>query len=149
MIPISPCTLRCIERNEIPDYHPGHRRSRPEDIFVALRTGKSNTVTSFSGNIPTQQPVSREGQVTLAIPDSHHKLSFLASSGVPLVGSPRQSRDRRDRQEKLTLRLTIQRARLGTNPALPRDGCPGRGASACAARGKSILIALASRFRLR
>ncbi|MGB7032209.1 MAG: hypothetical protein WBF29_12285 [Syntrophobacteria bacterium] len=29
----------------------------------------------------------------------------------------------RDRQDRLTLRRTVQE-RLGTNPAVPRDGCP-------------------------
>ena len=35
-------------------------------------------------------------------------------------------------QDRLTLGRTFQ-VRLGTNPAVPRDGCPARGASACAA----------------
>ena len=43
----------------------------------------------------------------------------------------------RDRQDKLTLRRTVQ-VRLGSNPAVPRDGCPARGASASAARGTAI-----------
>ena len=41
------------------------------------------------------------------------------------------------------LRRTVQ-VRLGTNPAVPRDGCPARGASACAARGTPIFFALAA-----
>ena len=39
------------------------------------------------------------------------------------------------------LRRTVE-VRLGTNPAVPRDGCPARGASACAARGTPIFFAL-------
>jgi hypothetical protein len=35
------------------------------------------------------------------------------------------------------LRRTVQ-VRLGVNPVVPRDGCPARGASACAARGTPI-----------
>ena len=46
-------------------------------------------------------------------------------------------------QDKLTLRRTVK-VRLGTNPAVPRDGCPARGASACAARGTPIFFALAA-----
>ena len=42
-----------------------------------------------------------------------------------------------------SLRRTVQ-VRLGTNPAVPRDGCPARGASACAARGTPIFFALAA-----
>ncbi|MDH3928598.1 MAG: hypothetical protein OEV22_11715, partial [Deltaproteobacteria bacterium] len=40
-------------------------------------------------------------------------------------------------QDRLPLRRTVQ-VRLGTNPAVPRDGCQARGASACAARGTPI-----------
>ena len=40
------------------------------------------------------------------------------------------------------LRRTVE-VRLGTNPAVPRDGCPARGASACAACGMPIFFALA------
>ena len=41
------------------------------------------------------------------------------------------------------LRRTVL-VRLGSNPAVPRDGFPARGASACAARGTPILFALAA-----
>ena len=40
----------------------------------------------------------------------------------------------RQAQDRLPLRRTVK-VRLGTNPAVPLDGCPARGASACAARG--------------
>ena len=43
------------------------------------------------------------------------------------------------------LRRTLQ-VRLGTNPAVPRDGCLARGASACAARGTPIFVASRQRF---
>jgi hypothetical protein len=43
------------------------------------------------------------------------------------------------------LRRTIQ-VRLGTNPAVPRDGCQARGASACAARGTPIFVVSRQQF---
>ena len=43
------------------------------------------------------------------------------------------------------LRRTIQ-VRLGTNPAVPWDGCPARGASACAARGTPIFMVSRQQF---
>ena len=44
-----------------------------------------------------------------------------------------------------TLRRTVQ-VRLGSNPAVSRDGCPARGASACAARGTPIFTVLRQQF---
>ena len=44
-----------------------------------------------------------------------------------------------------TLRRTVL-VRLGFNPALPRDGCPARGASACAARGTAIFTVSRQQF---
>ena len=44
-----------------------------------------------------------------------------------------------------TLRCTVQ-VRLGSNPAVPRDGFPARGASACAARGTSIFTVSRQQF---
>ncbi len=43
------------------------------------------------------------------------------------------------------LRRTVQ-VRLGPNPAVPRDGCQARGASACAARGKTIFAVSRQQF---
>jgi hypothetical protein len=43
------------------------------------------------------------------------------------------------------LRRTVQ-VRLGSNPAVPRDGCPARGASACAARGTPIFVVSRQQF---
>ena len=43
------------------------------------------------------------------------------------------------------LRRTVQ-VRLGTNPAVARDGFPARGASACAARGTSIFVVSRQQF---
>ncbi len=48
-------------------------------------------------------------------------------------------------QDRLTLRRTGQ-VRLGTNPAVPRDGCPARGASARAARGTPIFVVSRQQF---
>jgi len=48
-------------------------------------------------------------------------------------------------QDRLSLRRTVQ-VRLGTNPAVPRDGCPARGASACAARGTPIFAVSRQQF---
>ncbi|MDH3557696.1 MAG: hypothetical protein OES18_17790 [Deltaproteobacteria bacterium] len=43
------------------------------------------------------------------------------------------------------LRRTVQ-VRLGTNPAVLREGCPARGASACAARGTPIFVVSRQQF---
>src|SRR5210317_1916066 len=43
------------------------------------------------------------------------------------------------------LRRTVQ-VRLEANPAVPRDGCPARGASACAARGTPIFAVSRQQF---
>ncbi|MDH3559184.1 MAG: hypothetical protein OES18_25365 [Deltaproteobacteria bacterium] len=43
------------------------------------------------------------------------------------------------------LRRTVQ-VRLGSNPAVPRDDCPARGASACAARGTAIFAVSRRQF---
>ncbi|MDH3802053.1 MAG: hypothetical protein OEU80_08200 [Deltaproteobacteria bacterium] len=43
------------------------------------------------------------------------------------------------------LRRTVQ-VRLGTNPAVPWDGCQARGASACAARGTPIFTVSRRQF---
>ena len=51
----------------------------------------------------------------------------------------------RQAQDKLTVRRTVQ-LRLGSNPAVSRDGCPARGASACAARGTPIFTVLRQQF---
>ena len=51
----------------------------------------------------------------------------------------------RQAQDKLTVRRTVQ-LRLGSNPAVARDGCPARGASACAARGTSIFTVSQQQF---
>ena len=56
--------------------------------------------------------------------------SFLASSGVPSTGSGQAA-------------PATYRSGTPRNPAVPRDGCPARGASACAARGTPIFFALA------
>jgi hypothetical protein len=48
-------------------------------------------------------------------------------------------------QGKLALRRTVQ-VRLGSNPAVPWDGCPARGASACAARGTPIFMTRPQQF---
>ena len=47
----------------------------------------------------------------------------------------------RQAQDRLPLRRTVT-VRLGPNPAVSRDGCPARGASACAARGTAISVAI-------
>jgi hypothetical protein len=44
-----------------------------------------------------------------------------------------------------SLRRTVQ-VRLETNPAMPRDGGPARGASACAARGTPIFAVSRQQF---
>ena len=54
--------------------------------------------------------------------------SFLVSSGVGSCDVPVQ-------------------VRLGTNTAVPRDGCQARGASACAARGTPIFMVSRQQFK--
>ncbi|MDH3803004.1 MAG: hypothetical protein OEU80_13085 [Deltaproteobacteria bacterium] len=53
----------------------------------------------------------------------------------------------RQAQDRLTLRRTVQ-VRLGTNTAVARDGCPARGASACAARGTPIFVVSRQQLKL-